>query len=1113
MEGEEVKTSLSSEGTFELRLVNVQMYDTGRYTCTAYNEYGQASSTNVLYLQDKGQRPIFVKALNPVETTDGSPVVFECRVVGTPTPSIRWFQNRREVKPSADFQPEFDAVTGFCRLVISEVYPDDQGIYTCRATNPFGEDETTAPLTVTDVELLETSDLSVQPRFLVPLEPTTALEGNPVEMKVEVIAVPPPAIQWFFHGRPITTSRDHRIKTKGKKSNLVIPEAFAEDSGPYEVSAVNIVGTAKTKANLTVIPLDEQSATASRKPQFLVELLPVTAQEGQRAVFRSLVSAVPSASISWYHKHRLIKSSRDFQIITEDNKSTLIINEVFPDDEGEFTCTAVNTFGMAQSKTTLTVEKIESSDDELEAPRILNPLKPLSVMDGGEAKFVVLITGHPQPKVTWFHNDVEVKQNEDIWMTQRSDGYCELFISEVFPEDMGEYVCKVTNKAGTVYTRTTLTVESYEYIADSEVATVSQSLDTTLESIHTASLSYSELDTDADFSIEIPDLPMDEPLSSSELASLDAKATGHPRPKITWYKNGEILKWSPDCQISYDTTGISTVTFHRTELEDFAFYVCEAKNAYGVDMTECELVQLDMKSMRPLRKIPTHDNKLKLDFKPQKPKFERGLKPEYLKPLGTPVTLEVIVRGRPKPEFTWYFHSEEITEEDSRFSMTVLNDRCMLHILELTSQTEGSYTFTAVNEHGQATTQTHVVVGEYEETAPLQPEQPTQTETAPQATSEDLVMLHYKVGTSEITDTAVSVTQTTTRSEIATRDTLTESLADSRLQYLPGPMEGIATEELPSQRPKTSTKTMGQQAREFASKIIPKPLWPFSMWSGGEQPTQPEELIGEAPHPAGIRPGQVVRETHPGEVIPEASKKPIVTDTSDIAPETQASMEFLPAEQSPIQRGLVLQPLQPGEILPGVPQSVSFYGQPRAPQFPTGQQARLPHPAFIRPSHPAYRPVLGVATTPLRPSMPGQASIQPVSTPQTQETIGESAPRKPIEVHMVPTRAGRWVPARKVSEPGTAPKFTCPLEEVMVTLGQPATLDCRVIGKPKPKVTWFKEGEPLQYTPDVKVSYDTEGTCQLVIPTTEEDHFGHYYVEAKNRYGVDVTHTELVQIG
>lgn len=45
--------------------------------------------------------------------------------------------------------------------------------------------------------------------------------------------------------------------------------------------------------------------------------------------------------------------------------------------------------------------------------------------------------------------------------------YCELFISEVFPEDMGEYVCKVSNKTGTVYTRTTLTVES-KYIFELE---------------------------------------------------------------------------------------------------------------------------------------------------------------------------------------------------------------------------------------------------------------------------------------------------------------------------------------------------------------------------------------------------------------------------------------------------------------------------------------------------------------------------------------------------------------------------------------------------------------------------------------------------------------------
>ena len=449
----------------------------------------------------------------------------------------------------------------------------------------------------------------------------------------------------------------------------------------------------------------------------------------------------------------------------------------------------------------------------------------------------------------------------------------------------------------------------------------------------------------------------------------------------------------------------------------------------------------DMKSMRPLRKVPTHENKLKLDFKPQKPKLERALRPEYLKPLGAPVTLEVIVRGRPKPDFTWYFQSEEITKENTTYSMTVLNDRCMLHILELTSETEGQYTFRAINEHGQATTSTQVVVGEYEETAPLEPEQPMPADAQPQLSQDNLVMLHYKVGTSQVTDTAVTVTQSTAQSEIVTRDTFMKS-TDSRLQYLPGPMEGFASEELPSQKPKSSAKTMGQQAREFASKIIPKPVWPFSLWSGSEQqPMQPGEFIDEAPHPAGVRPEYISRESIPGEVVPDAAKKPTLETAAEKTPAVQPTLEYLAAHKSPLVQGTAVQPLQPGEFVPQFSQSTGFFTRPGAPQFASLVGAQPLRPAFIRPGHPAYRPLLGVTTTPSVPSVPEQ-DLVPVSAPQHPQEIigdGDGELRKPIEVHMVPTRAGRWVPARKVAEPGTAPKFTCPLEEVFVTLGQPAT--------------------------------------------------------------------------
>ncbi|EEC05629.1 titin, putative, partial [Ixodes scapularis] len=103
-------------------------------------------------------------------------------------------------------------------------------------------------------------------------------------------------------------------------------------------------------------------------------------------------------------------SSRDFQIYNEGNRTTLKISEVFTDDAGTHSISCK-------------------------------------------------VTGKPQPRVTWVHNDREVKENSDVWTTQRTDGYCELFISEAFPEDMGEYICKAVNVAGTATTRAHVHVE------------------------------------------------------------------------------------------------------------------------------------------------------------------------------------------------------------------------------------------------------------------------------------------------------------------------------------------------------------------------------------------------------------------------------------------------------------------------------------------------------------------------------------------------------------------------------------------------------------------------------------------------------------------------------
>lgn len=51
-----------------------------------------------------------------------------------------------------------------------------------------------------------------------------------------------------------------------------------------------------------------------------------------------------------------LTSSRDFEIIYEDGVSILIINEVFAEDEGEYTCEAINALGKAATSAFLHVQ-------------------------------------------------------------------------------------------------------------------------------------------------------------------------------------------------------------------------------------------------------------------------------------------------------------------------------------------------------------------------------------------------------------------------------------------------------------------------------------------------------------------------------------------------------------------------------------------------------------------------------------------------------------------------------------------------------------------------------------------------------------------------------------
>lgn len=66
---------------------------------------------------------------------------------GYPDPEVVWYKDDQPIKETRHFQIDYEE-DGHCSLVISEVCPDDDAKYTCKAVNSLGEATCTAELLV-----------------------------------------------------------------------------------------------------------------------------------------------------------------------------------------------------------------------------------------------------------------------------------------------------------------------------------------------------------------------------------------------------------------------------------------------------------------------------------------------------------------------------------------------------------------------------------------------------------------------------------------------------------------------------------------------------------------------------------------------------------------------------------------------------------------------------------------------------------------------------------------------------------------------------------------------------------------------------------------------------
>jgi len=153
-EGQQIKPSryfiMSQEGSdiHVLRISEAFPEDEGLYSCVVSNSKGEVQCAASLHViaPDSGDVPPSLTPLDDVNVVEGSPVQFRTQFTGTPMPTVQWMREGQIIPPSSDFQMIQEG--NHAVLLIKTTYPEDSGVFTCRATNPASQVESSAYLTV-----------------------------------------------------------------------------------------------------------------------------------------------------------------------------------------------------------------------------------------------------------------------------------------------------------------------------------------------------------------------------------------------------------------------------------------------------------------------------------------------------------------------------------------------------------------------------------------------------------------------------------------------------------------------------------------------------------------------------------------------------------------------------------------------------------------------------------------------------------------------------------------------------------------------------------------------------------------------------------------------------
>uniref|UniRef100_A0A8C4IW01 Neuronal cell adhesion molecule n=1 Tax=Dicentrarchus labrax TaxID=13489 RepID=A0A8C4IW01_DICLA len=440
---------------------------------------------------------------------------------------------------------------------------------------------------------------------------------------------PHPSFSWTRNGTHFDIDQDPNVTMKPHSGTLVvdISRAKAEHyESVYQCTARNKHGTAVSN-NIVV--------QQSRSPLWSKEKIkPIVVQEGVSLVLPCRPPAgLPPPIIFWMDNYfqRLPQSSRVSQSLNGDLYFSNVLKE---DSRNDYICYARFPYTQTiQQKQPITVKVLSKEPADERKPIFLIPSGPSSsktVLRGQVLEMECIAEGLPTPEISWtkVSGDLPAKRTSFLHY-QRT-----LRIVNVSESDAGDYRCTGRNRLGSVHHTIHIVVNAAPYW--------------------------------------ISGAPRNLVLAPGENGVLTCRASGTPKPSVTWAMNGIPIENSPkDLSRTVDK---DTIIFTVVQTGSSAVYQCNVSNDYGYLLSNAFVNVLS----EPPR-VLTPANKVY-----QVIKNHRAL-------------MDCASFGSPIPNITWFKDSRSSTLDGDPY---ILHDNGTLEIHVAQAHNSGKYTCVARNSLG-----------------------------------------------------------------------------------------------------------------------------------------------------------------------------------------------------------------------------------------------------------------------------------------------------------------------------------------------------------------------------------------------------------------------------